>query len=877
MAQTPNLKLNLFNGSDKPNYELFNDNNLKIDEVLNNAKTHNHDGINSSKIKATNVVFNSGDTTLNANNLEDAVKEVFTEADNKITWITNAIGKTSTGVSNPDIKADEIKADFDTAREKYLNNVKNYTLFNLNGYSVNSTSSINDVAEAINNTTFKEATATKDDMLTSAHGITKNGIVEYGTIEPIDYLMAKPSAERAVTIDKGMYKELFLPAMSVDNPAFHIKKGKSILGIQGMLLDHGSNGWDIGESIPKNKLDTLNTNSIFYKKKSGGTGIYSSIATPVTIKKDNGTFIDVQHFRLVNGKIECYTSDLKEYYTVDFTTVDSSINSSGSIQQNNITTKKMFKVFKQYDKLYAAIAYKNRIFIVDILSKSIFYKYPASTSSNLNMNISEILIPKNFSGSTYNICFIGEGGYIACKPVYNSLGTEIEKWIGHKKHDLDFYYTRETEGAVTLIPKETVTEEQTSSFSTKVTKANLTVEDGYITLSAGDKLKISKYLAKHSTIELIYSVPMGGGQATLQVLDDEDGLIEQIQTSSTATTVKSIRIGSNSEITLSCTQNKIRITGIKVAEAGYADTRNKLFSTDWGYLGSRAIYNTVEVKGTEDEAYLLYGGHEKSLDEGKSTAIFAVAKFTAINSIDNISLFNLGQKLIVDDMYAGKDGEYLETLRIHKCLSFMSEYDNYIYGTFPDMRYINSTVSATGTRYHKFNRRLIKLDITKSGLALVLNQAKPVLTESTKSFGYKLFRPMFINHLGQIIGLEQSCTLEKFTYVTKLNSNLLSTDALEDWSETEWRTAEEEFNILDDGNAFNRIKMLQSVVRLYGTNGSISNTKLVGTILTGSNDNVRSTQASMTYDNSDTSVIYTTEQGLLSIYNPVYKINAPRE
>lgn len=879
MAQTPNLKLNLFNGNDKPNYELFNDNNMKIDEVLNNAKTHNHDGVNSSNIKATSVTFNSGDTTLSSNNLEDAVKEVFTEADNKITWITNAIGKTSNNQSNPDIKADEIKADFDTAREKYLENVKNYTLFNMNGYFVNSTSSINDIAEAISNTTFKEATATKDDMLVTSHGITKSGIIEYGTIEPIDYLMVKPDTYKDQTISKGMYKQLFLPAFPEENPALFIRKGCSILGVNGILSEHGSNGWDVGDNILKTKLDIINTNSVYSKQLGAGAGIYSSLSHKMTLKKDNATYIDVQHFRLVNGKIECYTPDMKEYYTVSFADLDLDITRSGSVQKNYITSKRMFKVFEQYGCLYAAIAYEKRVYIVELLSRKIAYKYPASNSSNLNMIISEILIPNKYSGQVYNICFIGEDGYITCKPIYNSSGTEIEKWNGYKMHGFNFVYTKESTGTVTLTPKVTKTEEQSSSYPTTVVKARNMFLDvnnpvvgnvtNNIVLGVGDKISVLNYLSRNSTIELVYSIPFGGSAATIQLFDDNDSLVEQIQTSSTATTVKTITIGNSADLTISCTSGKINIKGIKVAEEGYSDTRNKLFSNDWGFLGGRSILNTVEITGTEDEVYLLWGGHEKKLEEGKCDAIYSVTKFNALSDIDSPSFFDLGEKLIVEDMYIGKDTGFNETTKTNKCLGFMSEYDNYIYGTFPDMRYIHSTVSATGTRYHKYNRRLIKLNIGKYN-----HRAKATLTESTKAFEYRLVRPMFINHLGQVIGLEQSCALERFTYFVKLNNKLQGSQCYEEWSEDEYRTAEEEFKILDDGNAVNKIRMLESVVRLYGTDGNVSNTKLIGITLTASTESAKSTQASMSSDYKDTSAIYTAEHGLLSIYNPVYKINS---
>ena len=74
--KTQNYKLNLFDRGEKPDNELFNENNRIIDNALYEAYTHTHDGINSAKIKATDVKFSNYDTSLTATNIEDAVKEV---------------------------------------------------------------------------------------------------------------------------------------------------------------------------------------------------------------------------------------------------------------------------------------------------------------------------------------------------------------------------------------------------------------------------------------------------------------------------------------------------------------------------------------------------------------------------------------------------------------------------------------------------------------------------------------------------------------------------------------------------------------------------------------------------------------------------------
>lgn len=869
MAKTPNLKLNLFNGNDRPNHELFNQNNEIIDDILVNAKTHNHDGVNSAKIKATNVVFDKGNTTLKAENLEDAVKEVFQEADSKINWITDTIGRTSSGQSNPDIKVNEIQTDFNEGREIYLNNMKQSTIFNVEGGLPDSNASINEIADAINNTIFKDATATRDDMLSEAYAITRHGMAEYGTINPIDYASIVPSNKNDVTVSKGMYKELFLQPFPVSNPAMHIRKGCNILGIDGLLNEHGSNGWDIEEEIPKDKLEDINKNGgIYYKSKVSGSSAHVSISEPYTLQISSNKYLKAQHFSLIGSTLYCYSPDFKQHTTINLSSISSFKTSNGLIQENYMTGKRMLKIFREENfgttSLFAAIAYSNKLYIIDLINKSIKYKYPSS--GYLNMEISEIAIETYRNHINDNVTFIGKDGYVSCIPVYSDATSELMKYKGYKGHSLGYRYANIDKYAyVELLPKETKSSAEVNDAYTITT--NMECNDDEIILTTGDAIKIRNLLNNHTAFELTYSLPLGSGTTTITVTDKTGTVCERIQTSSTALTTKTISCSDPSEVTITCTQGKVKIKGVNIPEVGNG-TVNKLFSTDWGFLGCGRIYGEVKCKHSNSSipySYLLIGGHEKNLQEGQCKAIFSVLCFGGVSESSKTASLFLGKKLVVDEMYAGEEYGYLDTALIHRPLSFMSEYDNYIYGTYPDLRFEHSTVSAAGYRYHKFKRKLIKLDFSVS---TDYTAPLPVLTQENSCFTYKLFRPTFINYKGELIGLEQSCTLEKFTYVTKLNKDLISKNCFEAWSEVEWRTAEEEFRILDDGTTMNTIQFPKNVIRAYDTNGKISNTKLFGDRLKGQKESNRKTEVTMEARNDNLLV----SNGLFAIYNPAYKI-----
>lgn len=865
MAQTPNLKLNLFNGSDKPNFELFNDNNRKIDDILNNAKSHNHDGINSSKINASSVVFASGDTTLKANNLEDAVKEVFTEADSKIQWITDTIGLTSNGVSNPDIKVDELKDDFDRAKASYISNAKNYTLFNLNGATVNDNSSIKDITESINSTTFKDATATKDDILSEATAITKYGISETGTMISTDYLSIEPNTYSNRTVPKGMYKQLYLVPFSEPNPALAIKKGCNIMGVEGQLTEHGSGGWDIGDSIDKNKLTSFNSDATYIKWLGSGTGIFDSIKEPITITKNSRQY-EVQHFRLKDGIIDCFDSNLKTYFSITLSRIDGTIDQAGEVRKNHITNKHAFRVFRQEGYLYAAISYKYRVYIFDLLSETMMYKYPMSGSAELPM-LDEIGVPINCLEPRYNVCFFGKNACLAVKPIYSSVENAVTAWNGYFNKAFFSSAGSVSEGgingrSINYYPKLTSTDEQTSTFPTNVRTCKMTVSSNEVTLTAGDRVSIVGTKGINA-LNVTYAIPYGSSTATFEFWNDDDSTIERVQTSSTATTLKTVRLSNSNELSIYCVSGTIKITSIK--EEGSLDTTNMLFSSKWGHMGSSTLLGSVYINGRNDEVFILYGGHEKNLDEGKCDASFKLVRFSGIVNITS-SMYP-SKTLRVEDMFVGADVR-LDTNK-HWCLSHFNQHEGYVYGTFPDMRLINSTVTATGTRYHKYNRRLIKLNFGFSGYSGTIS-----LAESSRSFGYRMFRTMYIDYKGNVMGLEQTNTLERFAYYCQLDSNLRSSKHYMDWSEDYYRTPEEDFNILDDGTALNRIRMLEGVTRLYNTDGVLSDTKIVGTLLSGTNDDVRSSQASMS---SNITQSYGYQHGFLSIYNNAYRINASKE
>jgi hypothetical protein len=109
--------------------------------------------------------------------------------------------------------------------------------------------------------------------------------------------------------------------------------------------------------------------------------------------------------------------------------------------------------------------------------------------------------------------------------------------------------------------------------------------------------------------------------------------------------------------------------------------------------------------------------------------------------------------------------------------------------------------------------------------------------------------------------------------VTKLNSELESKNCFEDWSECEWRTPQEEFRIIDDCDPLNRLQFPRNTMRMFDTEGEISDIKLYGTLVSGQKETVTSTEASMDAEIENLSV----SSGLFAIWNPVYKIVGTRE
>ncbi len=868
MATTPNLRLNLFNGNDRPNYLLFNENNEIIDNILVKAKTHNHDGLNSSKISATNVVFNNMDTTLKANNLEDAVKEVFQEADSKIQWITDTIGTTKSGVSNPDIRVDEIKADFEAARETYLAKMKEATLFKVQGTLPGPTASIREINDAINNTTFKEATATSDDMVVGARAIDKFGVPVDGTLQSRQQTVIKPDPNSDVVFEKGVYPNFSFLGFGLPNPEMYIRRGKSILGINGALMEHGSNGWDVGESISKNKLTSIHKDSC-YLKEINHTNIFGghddkrvsfcSAKYPINISVD-GKSIMAQHFKINNkGEIIAYTSDFRDHVIKRLDTFSSS---TGKVPSRNIYTNLYnLKVIQYAHSAFLVALCSNYIKIVNLATFKVVYDKNPHIGAFYCMVAklqSQELAPKIIVVGKLNSNYFSSVLYPEDENDADSLWKAKYQTLGP---DIYYVVNPTTKESIEVIPKYTV-------VSDLVKTTDCRIDSGLIYLNLGDKIRINKYLNKYDGFELVYSIPVGGPATNIKVTyEDSNGNVatENISVSNSGTSSKILIPTYKDTVTIECTKGIARIHAVKIPQVGAEENADKLFSQEWGFLGHNLVpMNQVSLEGTEDEC-LLWAGSITNLDDGYSSAMIALSR---INLNEDLleTIPKSYSSLKIEDMYLGT---YTDVDLDHKCLSFISEYDNYLYGTFPNKEVSN--VAVTGTRHYKYNRRLIKLRYSLDKLTKAININ---IIEDTKSLEHRLFKPMFINHLGQLIGLEQGCTPQKFTYLTKLNHQLKGGLIESSWSEEYYRTAEEEMQILDDGNSINTLKMLTGVIRCFDEDGSLSNTKLLGNVYYSSSSNYRKSTADMGTSVDESKVF---KNGFISMFNTVYKINSLKE
>ena len=871
MSTTPNLKLNLFNGNDRPNHELFNENNQIIDNILVKASTHDHDGVNSAKIKATNVVFNSTDTTLSANNLEDAVKEVFQEADSKIQWITDTIGTTSSGVSNPDAKVDEILSDFQSAKQTYLENMKKATIFKVQGTLPSSNASIKEINDAINNTTYKDATGTSDDIVAGYTAIDKYGVPVTGTINDQTQTIIMPNSSKDVVFKKGAYQTFSLMGFGTENPEVHIRKGCNILGVQGLLSEHGSNGWDIGEYIHNSKLTQIHKDSCYLKEllhsnyigNSTARSSFVSVKYPITITVGNKSII-AQHFKVTaKGELIAYTSNFRDYVIKSIN--DLATSTYGTLSRNPYTNQNGIQIVQHPHASYIISLNNGYIVIVNLSTFNTVYSQRILDGSLFGMvvnkdnktNLSKVVIYGKYNGNYYSTVIKSTNTEDT-----NATWSSITYVLGP-----DIYYSLvDTNGrhSVEVIPKYT----SSTKNSNKLYTTNCKLDGQRLFLNAGDKIKINRLIKPFELFEIEASIPIGGASSKIRVsFNDSNGgtFSEDTTISSTSSaTVSYISEVDDNIITIECISGQVKLHGIHTSTYDGLDVINKLFSKEWGFMGHNLVpMGQLKIDGTYDMA-LVWSGSHTDIDEATSTAMIGISQIDLTKDLLE-KIPKIRRCLSISDMYLGS----YQTVDInHSCLSFMSEYDGYLFGTFPNKQV--SSVAVTGTRYYKFNRKLVKIGLS-------VNDANDLaINKEKESYGlhYRLFKPMFINHLGEVIGLERGATLNKFTYLTKLNSNLSGGLIDVNWSEDFYRTAEEEMKILDDGTCLNTLRMFTGVIRCYNEDNTLSNTKLLGNVYKSSSEYYDDTTADMGASIDLNKSYY---NGFVSIFNPVYKINDIRQ
>lgn len=842
--KTPNIGLTLFERGDRPDNELFNENNLLIDTALHEASTHTHNGINSAKIQATDVKFSNYDTGLSATNIEDAVKEVFHVANRKIDWIVNSIGKTTDGFNNPDRRVNEIEDDFSKARTKVINSLNNAPLFSTN--KLDSTSSIDDVTEAINNLKFKDATATKEDFISTSKMYTKYGVAEQGAMPSNGETTVYPTGYMDVVIPKGGYTSLILKGFGVEDPAAYIKKGKTIFGVTGRLESDNPTGWNVGDSIAKEKLTTTNTNTCFIKKMSDTkAGFYSSYQAINIFNRE------WKHFKVdvVSGKLN-FT-----FYSEDFT---------GQISQTVSNTSGIEEIYSN--------PYTNES---SIMHRRGYLIYNDSFWGERRPEYFFILCRKNSKdcilaiwydslNSTFE-CF-GEIT-IASKYVIQGFVYDKNEYNDFNNNFMAFGYNKETDRDVDL--KLFVEDNYNSSDSTfKPTLANTTpidrgVGDNYIKKSTDDYLlfdggtltadgiqfnkdefvEIKGFTKYYQNVYFEFFNNFSSSSQVKVTLYTKTG-----NTSYTYDTTKSggaeywsINIwNAITSMKVECTQGSIIVGGISETDA---TSDNMLFTEEWGFMG-------------EDVMRLPIGRNKFIYAYPNTASNYSYKCYT--NLVYNNKVTH------VADLYVGRDiklNDYnFNTFR-------MRANGGYIYSTYYDTR--NYTEGNYIGRVYTNVRKIFRYDINSSNDLTVVSNGSSVSN-------FKPFVPMYISSTGKVVGIERSLTPQKYAYLCSMDiSTCITSNVMGEWSETEKRTHIEELRVSDDGNTRNALRMFTGVTECYRGQQVVPN-MLLGNIIYSKTSN-----SSKTYSiiegireiNSD----YNVQHGFLSLYNKMFNINSTRQ
>lgn len=845
MSKTTNLGLTLFDRGDKPSHEIFNENNKIIDTALLEASTHTHNGINSAKIKATDVQFSNYDTGLKADNIEDAIKEVFPVANSKIDWIVDSIGRTYDGFNNPDRRVDEIEEDFKRGRATYINNMKQATLFSTN-VNIDESSSIEDIAKAINNTVFKEATATKEDIVAGSSFYTKYGVCQEGAMASNGETTVYPKGYEDTIIKKGGYTNLILKGFGVDDPGAYIKKGKTIFGVTGRFESDNPTGWNVGDSISKQKLTTTNENKCFIQKmQSNKAAFYSSYTTIPVFSRE------WKHFKVevVSGKLQ-FT-----FYSEDFSgQVTGTVNNLSNVEEiySNPVTNESVIMHRPSSYSYNSVTWgKRKLELFFLLCKkngkdSLIVVYYDNLLSSFEY-LGEINIESKY-------CI---QGFVYDKDKYSDT---LNKFLayGYNKEtgkDVDLYiqiqdnYNSQTELFAPTLVQTTVTERGVQDNYIMKTEDNYLSFNGGTLVQDGIKLNKGEYIdikgfAKHFTNIYFEFFNNNVGTASDIKFTLFSKYLTDTYTYSTPTnggaSYWTLTI-SKEPVTLrvECTNGSVIVGGISDTDA---TSQNLLFSEEWGFAG-------------EDVTRLFLGRNKVVYAYANTNSNYSYKCYTDL-------VYGL-TKIHVPDVYIGRDYKLNDyNFNLYR----MSAYNNYIYSTYYDTR--NFTEGNHVGRVYMNTKKMIQIDIDSNN-NLILKNTYRTTNE------YKPFVPMYISSIGKVVGYEKSLTPQKYSYLCTMDMNTGTiSNVMAEWSETIKRTHIEDLTISNDGTTRNALRMLTGVTECYRGQYLVPH-MLVGNVIY--NKTANDTKTNALYDMRTINSNYNIESGFLSLYHKMHQINSTRQ
>lgn len=914
MKQTSNYGLNIFEGSEIPNKDYINANNQKIDTVLKEASTHNHDGVNSQKINALNVVFDKGETTLTSTDLNSAIQEVFTEADNQITWGSGIIGKASDSINDPQKRLPDLKAEFITERSSYINRMGTAVDFSIStGMPSAYNATIEDIAEAIENTQIPRITATASDIVAGIPFINKYGLTDTGTVPYNGNAQnLTPSHTSAINITKGFYgHSMTIPGFGVTDPQKYIMENKNIAGVTGTLKQLDESGWNPQDTILKTKLTTTSPNNCFYKSLStaiNGQCAVSKCPDMVApsgasdkVKAYDGTSLFIFDTKTTPARIVPYKADMTTISNMYGPEVDYN-SDPGDPLYNPYTNKPLLYVSNRingadgtYHK-YCLATSSTQVTIIDLLSSNsaapTTYSKTYTSFTPLDIMVYDnknpytmvagykeyaIVIGKHTDTGRYGYMIVTFGGP-------SDTSVTIGNIIDYKPGA--YYFPRC--GDVTQY----VRVDGGSSFGT---------QSGYVI--TGSAFIETRNLSQNQTQLAHAKIKVRNTSATNSVINFKtvaktshtfDYKVDAIQKnySWSISTTKSITSQTYSvvEITYDSSLYDFRIDvasgSVEISEVNIEGTDgvyyniltdNRYYCGDMKPISSTILNGTVfyvwgvsRYDNTTCTSYLMFHDFNLYTNQGSPTAATGFDDTEGISYlVKKISDMNITYKTASSNPIDGKYYPYSLFSYVQPMkdsIVFVSSYAN------------QSVIQSSSSNYSwpLNKRRVISVYWDVNNSAIAINNS---LGNSTS---YKAFRPLYYDSNACVIGIEQECTPQMFTYICLTTSSLTTNLAYTSWSEMDMDTLSNDLLVIDQVNKLND-QVWISVYECYdttlpcssitdaSTQFSLNRSKTFCEYVTASSSGSKYTAGlnpSLVFNNKTV--------GFCSLFKSIYRINATR-